>query len=116
MYLMPKKRSEEVWLDPETGLMWQVATGDRKIGWEDVGRYAGQLNYGGNSDWRVPTRFELESLNTVTPCFIKAGLGLDILIKELILYLVDFYHQFFGLFLNHALRFCYAEIFHRSVT
>lgn len=34
---MSKKRSEDVWLDPETGLMWQTTTSDSKIDWKDVG-------------------------------------------------------------------------------
>ena len=95
---MSKNRNEDVWLDPETGLTWQTTTSDNKINWEDVGRYAeqlNQLNYGGYSDWSVPTRFELETLNTVEPCFIKGGHSLGIFIKEPLLHSMDFDHQSF---------------------
>ena len=95
---MSKNRSEDVWLDPETGLMWQAATSDNKIVWKNVGNYAeqlNQLNYGGYSDWRVPTRFELETLNTLEPCFIKGGPSSGIFIKEPLLHSMDFDHQSF---------------------
>lgn len=95
---MSKNRSEDVWLDPETGLRWQTAISDNKIGWKDLGRYAEQLNqsnYGGYSDWRVPTRFELETLNTLEPCFIKGGPSSGIFIKEPLLHSMDFDHQSF---------------------
>jgi hypothetical protein len=95
---MSENRSEDAWLDPETGLMWQAATSDNKIGWQNVGSYAkqlNQLNYGGYSDWRVPTRFELETLNTVEPCFIKGGPSSGIFIKKPLLHSMDFYHQSF---------------------
>ncbi|QIF99269.1 Lcl C-terminal domain-containing protein [Proteus terrae] len=95
---MSKNRSEDVWLDPETGLMWQTATSDNKIDWKDVGRYAeqlNQLNYGGYSDWRVPTVFELETLNTEKPYFIKGGPSSGIFIKEPLLHSMDFDRQSF---------------------
>lgn len=95
---MSKNRSEDVWLDPETGLMWQTTTSDNKIDWNDVGRYAeqlNQLNYGGYSDWIVPTKLELETLNTIEPCFIKGGPSSGIFIKEPLLHSMDFDHQSF---------------------
>jgi len=95
---MSKNQNEDVWLDPETGLMWQVTMSNKKLYWQDVGRHAeqlNQLNYGGYSDWRVPTRYELETLNTVEPYFSKGCPRSGIFIKEPLLHLMEFEHQSF---------------------
>ena len=53
---------EEVYLDPETRLMWTIQDNGKDIDWHDANQYAGQLRLGGYSDWRLPTIDELEKL------------------------------------------------------
>ena len=58
----------KAWVDEETNLMWEVKQEDninKKFTWEEAKEWAKCLNsikYGGFDDWRVPTRYELESL------------------------------------------------------
>ena len=52
---------EKVATDSKTGLMWQGSYAKGMI-WEEAQRYSKSLSYGGYSDWRLPTRKELESL------------------------------------------------------
>ena len=64
--------NKKVWQDPDTGLIWQVeiyAPEDNKdaFTWEESFEYAKRLNaknYGGYSDWKVPSRDELNTLLT----------------------------------------------------
>ena len=64
--------NNKVWQDPDTGLIWQVeiyAPKDNKdaFTWDESFEYADKLNrenYGGYSDWRVPSRDELNTLLT----------------------------------------------------
>jgi hypothetical protein len=50
--------------DNLTGLVWARDANMRgaTATWNDAVDYCNALNYGGRSDWRLPTRFELESL------------------------------------------------------
>ena len=66
-----KKPEPAVWIDEDTGLMWQVKVQNHdehgRYPWDDIFNYANSLNtnnYGGFSDWRVPTFKELSSLMT----------------------------------------------------
>jgi hypothetical protein len=54
--------AEEVYLDPETRLMWTIRDNGKDIDWRDANQYAGQLRLAGHSDWRLPTIDELEKL------------------------------------------------------
>ncbi len=53
---------EEVYLDPETRLMWTIQDNGKDIDWHQANKYAEQLRLGGFSDWRLPTIDELEKL------------------------------------------------------
>ncbi|MEA3228425.1 MAG: DUF1566 domain-containing protein [Campylobacterota bacterium] len=63
-------KNSKVWQDPDTGFIWQVEVYAPKniedcFSWEDSFRYAEKLNrenYGGYSDWRVPS---IDKLRTV---------------------------------------------------
>jgi hypothetical protein len=52
----------EVYLDPETRLMWTIQDNGEGIDWFLAKQYAEQLRLGGYSDWRLPTIDELEKL------------------------------------------------------
>ena len=61
----------KIWLDEETGLMWQVkidaSEEHGRLPWNDIFRYCdnkNRENFGGFSDWRIPTIEELETLTT----------------------------------------------------
>jgi len=61
--------------DPNTGLMWQQAE-PGTMDWENALKYCEELVLpdGGYDDWRLPDRFELQSLvdyNLYTPCLDK---------------------------------------------
>jgi len=49
-------------IDNEPGLMWQQQNDKEQRTWREALDYAGSLTLGGYSDWRLPTRFELESI------------------------------------------------------
>ena len=42
---MTENINEDVWTDPETGLMWQVKIARTKFLWKETGSYADLLNY-----------------------------------------------------------------------
>jgi formylglycine-generating enzyme required for sulfatase activity len=49
--------------DTTTGLMWQQGTAPSAMSWTDAKAYcASTLKAGGHSDWRLPTKIELQSL------------------------------------------------------
>lgn len=59
----------ETWTDQDTGLMWQVTPDPEEFNWDDemksgydVDEYCKSLEYGGYSDWRLPTISELRSI------------------------------------------------------
>lgn len=49
-------------LDKKTQLMWAAEDNGAYITWEDAKKYCEEFNRGGYSDWRLPTREELEEL------------------------------------------------------
>lgn len=54
-----------IYTDSSTGLMW-VKNGnlaEKEMKWNDATRWAKNLNYGGYSDWRLPTKEELEAFS-----------------------------------------------------
>lgn len=48
-------------IDAHAALMWQKATAG-PMDWSDAMSYASDLSLGGNSNWRLPTKEELEGL------------------------------------------------------
>ena len=48
--------------DPNTGLMWEKNPRARRFTWQDSLYYAENLRYAGYSDWRLPSRHELQTL------------------------------------------------------
>ncbi len=56
------ERKRQVYTDPQTGLMWAKngSIAGKKMKWDDAMSWAKNLHYGGYSDWRVPSKKELE--------------------------------------------------------
>ena len=48
--------------DNSTGLMWEKLTGAITYTWDQAKAYCDNLSLGGKSDWRLPTRNELQTL------------------------------------------------------
>ena len=48
--------------DTSTGLMWEKSTDKNTYNWIQAIAYCDNLTLGGHSDWRLPTRNELQSL------------------------------------------------------
>ena len=49
-------------LDNRTGLIWARTSLTNSLTWSNAIVFCEALNYGGQTDWRLPNRFELESL------------------------------------------------------
>jgi len=50
---MPKNKNKVVWIDPNTGLVWQVKIDKEKLLWVETVGYVERLNqihYGGYND------------------------------------------------------------------
>lgn len=60
---IPDPLAKLTYLDPQTGLMWarhgNIAR--KKMTWNDAMNWLKQLDYGGYSDWRLPSEDEFES-------------------------------------------------------
>lgn len=62
--------------DNRTGLVWQQQVDAKKYSWSDAKSYCGQLRLGAfASNWRLPTKLELESL--VDPRATGEGATID---------------------------------------
>jgi Protein of unknown function (DUF1566) len=48
--------------DTHTGLMWDNSNMDLQRTWEDAISYCQDLDFAGKTDWRLPNKFELESI------------------------------------------------------
>lgn len=48
--------------DQHSGLMWIVSDGGIQHTWQDALSYCKELVFAGQSDWRLPSKFELESI------------------------------------------------------
>lgn len=67
--------SGEVWTDSTSGLMWQNgdSVGVEKYGESESRYYCENLNWGGYSDWRLPTISELRTLVRGCPAIETGG-------------------------------------------
>lgn len=54
--------SAGTWKDDATGLLWAVKDNGSDANWVQANSYCKGLNLGGQTDWRLPTRTELESI------------------------------------------------------
>jgi len=58
----------EVWIDPDTYLMWEIKTEDnmmKEYSWEDANRYCNDLELEGFDDWWLPSTSQLKSLSNI---------------------------------------------------
>lgn len=83
----------KVWLDEDTGLMWQVkidaSEEHGRLQWNDIFKYCDNKNkeqFAGFNDWRVPTIDELETLVTNEPHPNCYGYDEESFIKKPLLY------------------------------
>jgi hypothetical protein len=51
------------WRDPDSGLIWAHRDSGRDLDFAQAEKYCKDLRVGGNSDWRIPTITELNSLS-----------------------------------------------------
>ena len=58
------QRNDEIVTDTQKGLMWQdnVSVKELKMNWDEAYIYAGNLNLGGYTDWRLPAKEELSTI------------------------------------------------------
>ena len=54
-------KGQPTWIDPQTGLEWQIESPGRMM-WDEAMAYAEELWLNGKDDWRLPTCAEIESL------------------------------------------------------
>ncbi len=57
-----QKHDNQTVSDLHTGLMWVESDADIQRTWEDAIAYCQELDFADNSDWRLPEKFELESI------------------------------------------------------
>ncbi|HHB95287.1 MAG TPA: DUF1566 domain-containing protein, partial [Campylobacterales bacterium] len=56
------EKNGDVVYDSKTELTWQSSPSSQKFSWSDAQNHCNNLNYGGHSDWRLPSIYELKSL------------------------------------------------------
>lgn len=58
--------NKDVVKDTKTGVTWarNANIAGRAMGWYEAEAFVGKLNYAGHSDWRLPTKEELEAFKT----------------------------------------------------
>jgi hypothetical protein len=54
--------TDEVWIDPATGLMWTGKDNGSDMNWQQAMDYCQSLQLAGYSDWRLPTIDELQGI------------------------------------------------------
>lgn len=57
-----KENGDQTVTDQNTGLIWIESDVDLQHTWEDAVSYCDELVFAGQNDWRLPTKFELESI------------------------------------------------------
>ena len=55
-------RGDQTVVDRNTGLIWMKSDDGTPRTWQDAGAYCASLVFAGQSDWRLPVKFELESI------------------------------------------------------
>ena len=50
------------WTDPSTGLMWAGRDNGKSVSWKKAVKYCRDLRLAGDSDWRLATLAELETI------------------------------------------------------
>ncbi len=58
------ERSQNIWRDPDTGYTWQKPIDNKEYNWREAVQYCEDLELGGYSDWRLPSRGELRTIMT----------------------------------------------------
>lgn len=53
---------ENTWTDPSSGLTWMNPTKSPRKEWDEAKQYCADLEFGGSTDWRLPSIYELRSL------------------------------------------------------
>ena len=113
----------KTWLDEETGLMWQVkidaSEEHGRLPWSDIFKYCdnkNKENFGGFSDWRVPTIDELETLVTNDAYPNCYGYDEESFIKKPLLYSMSMrYGRFWSSTSNNEdYNFAYGINFNRK--
>ena len=63
------------WTDPTTNLTWQNPPGGSDISWDRLSAiwYCGELDFGGHTDWRLPSIDELRTLVRNCPATDAGG-------------------------------------------
>jgi hypothetical protein len=51
------------WVDSYTGLMWAEKDNGRRVKWRAAKKYCRDLRLGGNTDWRLPKIYELQTIS-----------------------------------------------------
>lgn len=80
---------KKVWLDNDTGLMWQVQIRNSRCSFYDTLKCRNTLNqseYGGFNDWRIPTIDELKTINTEESYKNTYGYDKETFIKKPLVY------------------------------
>lgn len=82
-----EKEFDTTWLDPVTGLEWQVDS-PGEMSWHEALEYAKSLSLDGKQDWRLPAAVELETLvdRTVLYHELRPAMRDEIPFKDLFSY------------------------------
>lgn len=57
-----KDNGNQTVTDKQSGLMWTKSSEDIQHAWQDAISYCKDLDFAGQTDWRLPGKFELESI------------------------------------------------------
>jgi hypothetical protein len=60
--LEQQTQAQGYWTDPSRGLIWASRDNGKRVSWHNAMKYCRNLRLAGNSDWRLATIDELESL------------------------------------------------------
>ena len=68
-----EESGENTWTDPASGLTWMNPTESPRKEWYEAEQYCADLEFGGSTDWRLPTIYELRSLVRGCPATQAGG-------------------------------------------